>query len=160
MKTVLTTAVFLLLMLSSEVWSQGHPVATPEKSITVERSSEHRAEGKEFEREVPVKLEYYQEGCAATLGLEYYQKGTHAHVKSTLRNAQCAASSGSYTITIRYRPDEGEQGDVRFEETWSRDDDADVVTEKDYYVGEDLEIRRVSSSNLTCECSAADEDGE
>jgi hypothetical protein len=157
MKTALTTAAFLLLMLSGNVWSQGHPNATPEKSITIERSSEHRAEGKEFEREVPVKLEYYQEGCAATLGLEYYQKGTHAHVRSTLRNEQCAASSGSYTITIRYRPDEGEQGEVRFEESWSRDDGADVVTEKDYYVGEDLEVRRVSSSNLTCTCTTADE---
>jgi hypothetical protein len=160
MRTALTIAACLSLMLSSDVWSQGNPYATPEKSITIERSSEHQAEGKEFERQVPVTLEYDQGGCAATLSLEYYQKGTDAHVISTLRNTQCAASYGTYTIRIKFRPDEGEPGEVQFEETWSRDDDADIVTEKDYYVGDALEVRRVSSSKLKCTCATSDEADE
>lgn len=153
MRTVLAAIPLLLLMLSNNGWSQGHPVATGEASIKIERSSEHKAEGQEFEKKVGVTLEYEQKGCAATLGLEYYQKGTDAHVKSTLMNEQCAASSGSYVLRIRYRPDEGEMGEVEYEETWSRDDDADVVVEKDYYVGEDLDIRRVSSAKLRCTCT-------
>ncbi len=157
MRTALTTIPFLLLMLSNSGWSQGHPVATGEASIKIERSSEHKAEGKEYEKKVGVTLEYGQKGCAATLSLEYYQKGTDAHVKSTLQNEQCAASSGSYVIRIRYRPDEGEMGDVEFEETWSRDDDADVVAEKDYFVGEDLEIRRVTSAKLKCACTETEQ---
>lgn len=159
MRTALTAISFLLLMLSNNGWSQGHPEATGEASIKIERSSEHKAEGQKFEKRVGVTLEYGQKACAATLGLEYYQKGTDAHVKSTLKNEQCAASSGSYVIRIRYRPDEGEMGDVEFEETWSRDDDADVVAEKDYFVGEGLEIRRVTSAKLKCEC-AETEQGE
>ena len=156
MRAMLATAVFLSLMLAEAVWSQGHPDASGEASIKIERSTELQAEGKGFEQTVPVKLEYYQGGCAATLGLEYYQKGTHAHVTSTLRNDQCAASSGSYVIRIKYRRDEGGQDEVQYEETWSREDNADVVTEKDYYVGEDLEVRRVSSSQLTCACTDPD----
>ena len=156
MRTALTAIPLLLLMLSNSAWSQGHPVATGEASITIERSSEHAAEGKEYEKKVGVTLEYEQKGCAATLGLEYYQRGTDAHVISTLENEQCAASSGSYVLRIRYRPDEGEMGEVEFAETWSRDDDADVVVEKDYFVGEDLDIRRVSSAKLKCTCTETD----
>lgn len=156
MRTALTATLLLLLMLSNNGWSQGNHEATGEASITIERSSEHKAEGKEFEKKVDVTLEYKQKGCAATLGLEYYQRGTDAHVVSTLKNEQCAASSGSYVLRIRYRPDEGEMGDLEFEETWSRDDEADVVVEKDYYVGENLDIRRVSSAKLRCTCTETD----
>jgi hypothetical protein len=92
-------------------------------------------------------------GCTAWVDLEYYQKNTHVYVKSTLTNEQCAASSGSYVIRIRYLPDEGEPDEIEFKETWSRDDDADIVTEKEYYVGENLEVRRVRSSKLKCVCA-------
>ena len=159
MRTVLVAIPLLLLMLSNNGWSQGHPDATGEASIKIERSSEYKAEGQEFEKQVGVTLEYRQKGCAATLGLEYYQNGTDAHVKSTLKNEQCAASSGSYVLRISYRPDEGDMGEVEFEETWSRNDDADVIAEKDYFVGENLEIRRVTSSKLRCVCTET-EDGE
>lgn len=97
-------------------------------------------------------LEYEQKACLATLSLEYYQKASNAHVKSTLKNDGCAASSGSYVVRVQYLPDEGERSSVEFEETWFRDDDNDVVAEKDYYIGEDLQIRRVSSGRLRCEC--------
>ena len=82
-------------------------------------------------------------GCTAWVDLEYYQKNTHVYVKS----------SGSYVIRIRYLPDEGEPDEIEFKETWSRDDDADIVTEKEYYVGENLEVRRVRSSKLKCVCA-------
>ncbi len=138
---MLAAAAFLMLMPGGDVWSQ-----------------EGRLEGKEYQITVPLEVEYYDDSCAANLGLEYYQKNTHAHVKATLKNTQCGASSGSYTVRILYRPDEGEQGEVQYEETWSRDDDADIVMEKEYYVGENLEVRRVRSSKLTCQCTQVAED--
>ena len=107
----------------------------------------------EFKGTIDVPAPPPTKSCSATLGLEYYQKGTHASVKSTLENHQCGASSGSYVIRIRYRTDVGDMDSVEFDETWSREDDANIVTEKDYYVGEDLEIRRVSSTRLRCECA-------
>jgi hypothetical protein len=159
MRSVPAISVLMSLMLSGNVWSQGHPEASGEASIKIERSSEYKAEGQPFERVVSVTREYQQQGCAATLGLEYYQKGSHAHVKSTLKNEQCAASSGSYIIRVSYIPEEGEPGQAEFEETWSRDDDADIVNEKDYYLGENIDVRRVASSKLRCTC-AADENEE
>jgi hypothetical protein len=153
MRTALGTTLLLLLMLSNNGWSQGQTEATGEASVKIERSSEYKAEGREFEKKVGMTLEFEQKGCAATLALEYYQIDTDAHVASTLKNEQCAASSGSYLLRILYRPDEGEMVEVEFEETWSRDDDADVVVEKDYFVGEDLEIRLASSAKLKCTCT-------
>lgn len=144
---------FFILVLSSGAWSQGHHEVSPEPSVTTQRSTDLKSEGRKFEKKFSATLEYKQEGCAATLGLVYYQNGPDAHVKSTLENLQCRASSGSYILRIRYIHDEGGLGDVEFEETWSRDDDGDIVSEKDYYVGDDLEIRRVSSSELKCECT-------
>ncbi len=153
MRTMLTITALLLMMPSQDVWSQGNPWASPEPSIKISRSSEHKAEGEEFEKKVPVKLEFGDRNCAAQLQVEYYQKATVAHVKSTLSNEQCGASAGTYVIRIRYRPDEGEQGEVRYEESWSRTDSADIVLEKDYYVGDDLEVRRVSPADLKCTCA-------
>lgn len=120
--------------------------------LVIFMSEDSLAEGKEFEKRVPVALEYEGKGCAATLGLEYYQKGAEAHVKSTLRNDDCAASSGTYILRIRYRTDADETDQVVFEESWSRDDDADVIIEKDYFVGDNLDITRVSTRKLTCTC--------
>jgi hypothetical protein len=156
MRKALVATLLLLMMLSNTGWSQGHTEATGEASNKIEGSSEHQAEGQEFEKKVGMTLEYEQKGCAATLGLEYYPRGTDAHVISTLKNEQCAASSGSYVLRIRYRPDEGEMGEVEFAETWSRDDDADVAVEKNYFVGENLDIRRVSSAKLKCMCTETD----
>jgi len=145
---------FLLCMLSSSAWSQGHHEAKGEATVKIkQRSIEIKSEGREIQEKWTTTREYEQQGCAATLDLEYYQKGPHGHVKSTLKNEQCASSSGSYVLRIRYLPDEGEMDVVEIEETWSRDDDADIVTEKDYYVGEDLEIRRIKSASLKCECT-------
>jgi hypothetical protein len=137
MRTVLAVAVLTSLMLSDGVWSQ----------------EQTEASGEKIERTLPVRAENPSQRCESFLELEYYQKNTHAYVKSTLKNDQCAASSGSYVVRIKYRPDEGEQGQIEYEETWSRNDDADIVTEKDYFVGENLDVRRVSGAKLRCTCS-------
>ena len=102
---------------------------------------------------VDLTLEYQKKACSMTLDLEYYQKVSVAQVKSTLQNDECAASWGSYVLRVHYLPDEGQRSTIEFEETWVRDNDNDVVTEKDYYIGEDLEIRRISAARLHCECT-------
>ncbi len=56
MRTALAATLLLLLMLSNSGWSQGHAVATGEASIEIERGSEHKAEGQEFEKKVGVTL--------------------------------------------------------------------------------------------------------
>lgn len=118
---------------------------------------EHSAESAEFQIKVPVEVHYGADACAARLALEYYQKNTDAHVTATLTNPTCAASEGSYVLRIRYRRDSGESEQIEFEETWSRDDDANIVTEKVYPVGEDLQITRIRSAKLRCYCLGTDD---
>lgn len=115
-------------------------------------------EGKPFETSVEMEAKYQNNACMANLGLEYFQKGDAVNVKSTVTNGDCAASSGSYTIRVRVRDDDGETSNIDFEETWARDDDADVVNEKDYPVGDSVDVLRVKGRKLRCECAAAADD--
>ncbi len=125
MKPVLTAVILVAIFTSNDGWTQGHHDASGEATVTIERSSEYSVESKTFEKRVPVKLEYGAGGCKAELRLEYYQKGADAHVKTMLSNEECGASSGDYTIRIRYKDAQGETGQVEYEEAWNRDDDAE-----------------------------------
>ena len=91
--------------------------------------------------------------CKAALELEYYQKGASVHVDKKIRNADCAASSGSYVIEVRYRGSDGEIRSKSFDETWQRDDDQPVVTSSDYAIEDNVDVVRVRSRKLRCECA-------
>ena len=152
MQAKILVVVLLTMFLSTDILAQGHYEAAGEKTIELQRSSEYAAEGKEFEKVVPIKLEYNTDACKADLRLEYFQKGADAHVKSTLSNEECGASSGDYTVRVQYKDSEGESQQVEFEEIWMRSDDADVISEKDYPVGDNIDIVRVKSRKLSCRC--------
>ena len=154
MQAIIFVTMLMAIFVSSSSLAQGHYEANPEASIQIERSSEYKAEGKEFKKVVPLTLEYNTAACKADLNLEYFQKGTHAHVKSTLHNDDCGASSGNYTVRVQYRDATGGSKQVEFEESWERSDDSDVTGEKDYFVGDDIDILRIRSKNLSCVCIA------
>ena len=91
--------------------------------------------------------------CKAELEIEYYQKGSSAHVESTLTNADCGASSGSYVIQVRYRGADRQTQTKDFAESWARTDTTPIQVEKDYYVADDIDIIRVRSRKLNCTCA-------
>ncbi len=154
MKSVTTIAIVLAAIFSCKNgWTQGNPDAKGESSVSIQRSSEFEAESKAFEKRVPVNLEYGAGGCKAELRLEYFQKGADAHVKTMLSNEECGASSGNYTIRIRYTDAQGNLNRVEYEETWNRDDDVVVTSETDYFVGDDIDLVRVNSRGLSCICT-------
>jgi len=152
MQAILMVTVLLAMFVSSNSLAQGHYEATGEATIKIERSSEYKAKGKEFEKAVPVAMEFNTGACKADLHLKYFQKGTDAHVETTLRNEECGASSGNYTVRVQYRDATGGSKLVEFDETWKRNDASDVTSEKDYFVGDDVDIMRIKSSNLSCRC--------
>ena len=152
MKPILLVVILLAILVSSSSLAQGHYEATAEKSIEIQRSSEYQVESEEFEKRVPVTLEYNTVACKADLRLEYLQKGLNAHVKTTLSNEECDASFGNYIVRIRYKDAQGEIDQVEFEETWIRNGDADVTSEKDYFVGDDIDIVRINTRRLSCSC--------
>ena len=99
-----------------------------------------------------VILKYHDNRCEAKLLIEYYQKGTDAHVNSELTNDSCGASSGDYTIHVRYKDAQGEIKLLEFEETWAREDDAKWISERDYFIEDDVDIIRVKARGLSCMC--------
>lgn len=152
MKQILLVVTLLALCMTNDGLTQENPAASGDASTPTEQSSEDKSEGKKFEKRVRVTQGYNAKGCEADLRIEYFQKGSDAHVETMLVNEACGASSGDYTVRIRYKDAQGEINRLEFEETWDRDDDADVTSEKDYFVGDDIDIVRVNTRGLSCNC--------
>ena len=91
--------------------------------------------------------------CKAVLELEYYQRGHEVRVNSTLTNPDCGASSGTYSIEVRLRDDDGNTSSKKFDESWTRDDDEPITLSRDYPVGDGIDVLRVRPRKLRCECT-------
>ncbi len=96
-----------------------------------------------------------QQKCAAQLLLTFIQKNTVAAVESTLSNPDCGASSGDYTMLVRYRDENNEMQSLEYPETWRRDDDQDIESRKEYFIGDDVDLVTVRSRKLRCICDTA-----
>ncbi|MDJ0941600.1 MAG: hypothetical protein QNJ00_17685 [Woeseiaceae bacterium] len=109
------------------------------------------------ESEIKLKVEleqsYADNACKAQLELEYYQAGSRVHVESELFNDVCGPSLGSYIIQVRLRDDDGEITTRDFGETWARDDAEPIKAERDYEIGDNVDVIRVRSTKLRCECA-------
>lgn len=102
---------------------------------------------------IVVEQTFATNACKAELEIEYYQKGSSVNVESTLTNADCGASSGSYVIQVRYRGADRQTRSKDFAESWTRTDAAPVLDVKDYYIADDVDIIRVRSRKLDCSCA-------
>ena len=96
-----------------------------------------------------------QQKCAAQLFFTFIQKNTVATVESTLSNPDCGASSGDYTMLVRYRDENNEMQSLEYPETWRRDDDQDIESRKEYFIGDDVDLVTVRSRKLRCICDNA-----
>lgn len=95
-----------------------------------------------------------QSACQAEIEMSWYQKGARINVESQLTNGDCAASSGTYTVEVRYRGDSREMLSKEFPETWERLDDQPIRVEKEYDIADNVDVIRVRIRKLRCECSA------
>jgi hypothetical protein len=94
--------------------------------------------------------------CEATANTEYRQQNTVALVESTLSLSDCpAGTSGELTFAVRVRDDSGEVKPLEFKETWERSDDQDVAFNREYPIGENVELLSVRMRGLVCTCTAA-----
>ena len=98
-----------------------------------------------------------EQRCEAQMYFTYIQKNTVAVVDSTLSNADCAASSGEYTLLVRFRDENNEMQSLEYPETWHRDDDQEIELRKEYFIGENVDLVTVRSRKLRCIC---DDSGE
>lgn len=107
---------------------------------------------------IVLKLDYRRRSCAAHLSLEYYQSGENAHVKASLTNEDCDASSGDYILEVRYRDENNEVRNIDYAESWARSDDSPVQLARNYLIGKNVDLVRVRSRDLRCECTAVPPD--
>lgn len=98
--------------------------------------------------------------CRATQSIEYLQIDTIARVSGVIDNKDCAASSGEYTLQARIRNESGETKTLEFQESWQRSDDRPVEFSAEYPIGENVELLRMRSSRLRCECAEPREEQE
>jgi hypothetical protein len=111
--------------------------------------------------EYTVKLEQKapdQKSCQIHVSLAYLQFNDRAQVDSIIENGDCAASSGEYTVRLKVRDQEGSIQRVEYVESWARADDKAIETQKNYDIGSDMDLVRVSTTKLTCLCDKPAED--
>jgi hypothetical protein len=114
-----------------------------------------RVEG-QAEKTYTLKLETTQHKlyCQAPIALQFTQRNTIARVRGTIENDDCGASSGTYTIAVRYKDEAGEVHNVeQAEEHWQRDDDQPFSFEHEYLIGENVDLIRVRVRKIECVCA-------
>ena len=96
-----------------------------------------------------------EQKCESSIFFEYFQKNTVAVVNSTLSNRDCGASSGGYTVLVRFRDANNETQSLEYPETWQRADDQDIESRKEYFIGDNVDLVTIRSRKLRCICDIA-----
>ena len=99
-----------------------------------------------------------EQPCEASIYFTYIQKNTVAVVDSTLSNSDCGASGGDYTVFVRFRDDNNEMQSLEYPETWQRDDNQDIESRKEYFIGDNVDLVTVRSRKLRCICDHSGEE--
>lgn len=94
--------------------------------------------------------------CAATVSVQYTQRNEVARVDGTLENETCAASSGSFLVTVSVRDQNGDLRKQEFMQSWQRADDQNVIFNEDYSIGENVDLVRVTVSRSRCRCEPSE----
>ena len=111
-----------------------------------------RAEGKtEVSLDLPAPDTVY---CAAVIAIEYTQRNTVAAITGTITNADCAACSGEYEVTVTVRDQALGLKILKFVESWRRQDDQPVSFSLEYPIGQNVDLTSVRARQLRCTCLA------
>jgi hypothetical protein len=117
-------------------------------STTVFRAEKQQT----FDLALPVPNTRY---CAAAIGVEFTQRDSFVRVMSTIDNADCAASSGAYQLSVSVRNERLDVTKLDFTETWQRNDDKSVMFTRDYPIGTNVDVVSVHAHSLRCACMDA-----
>ena len=101
--------------------------------------------------------------CEANVSLQYWQQNDIVKVTATIEEAECASSSGSYTVILRTASDDGEKHTQRHTETWSRSNDEPIEKFHKYSMNGAVDLLRVRlklPSNGACFCQRSSVDDE
>jgi len=119
--------------------------------------TERQTQKKFIVKLVPPRQKQY---CNAGSTIEYFQNDDIAAVTGEITNEQCGASSGTYTMNVRYRDQEGELQELDFDESWQREDDQTVKFKREYRIGKNVDLIRVRTRRMRCVCAEIDDENE
>ncbi len=120
--------------------ARGAEVAEPVVAVVVEEPP-------------PAPAQAAQPRCEASVLTEYQQRASVARVSATISLANCpVATTGSFTVVARVKNDAGETTPLEFNETWERADAEDHKFNKDYPIGDNVELSSVRVRSLRCSC--------
>ena len=91
--------------------------------------------------------------CQATLSLGYYQRNTFARVETSIENNSCVVGTGSLEISATIREEDGNTSTLAFPQQWQQNGETKLEFVGDYPIGENVELLRVRSSKIKCDCS-------
>jgi len=119
------------------------------------QETEQEPAGNHASRKYTLKLEttQHKQYCQANASIEYVQNDDVANVSGEIKNEDCAASGGEFTINVRYRDSDGELQDINFAEIWQREDDRPIAFEREYLIGKNVDLIRVRTRKLNCTCA-------
>jgi hypothetical protein len=124
---------------------------------------QERIEGNEpVEKKYQITFETTQHKryCQAKVWTEYLQKNTVARVNGGVINEDCGPSSGEFTVSVRFKDENGEVQTTEYVEQWQRDDDQEVLFEGDYLMAENVDLIRVRARKVSCVCTETDESAD
>ncbi len=93
--------------------------------------------------------------CQAAVSISYEQRNTFAHVDGTLTNTMCTASSGNYQMSVTFSDPNNEIKILEFNSAWQRSDYQDVSFSADYEIGDNVDLIRVRTRQVSCVCADA-----
>ena len=131
------------------------PVSAQGQQTSTSETSEYSSSAEKtftVKLKPPKKKQY----CKANTAIEYYQSDDVAEVNFEIKNEDCVASSGSFTMRVRYRTEEDEVVDLEFDETWQREDDQNILFGRQYPIGKNVDLVRVRASKMRCVCAEDD----
>lgn len=115
------------------------------------------------EKQYTMKLEVSpatKKYCHVSVNIDYLQKNSDVIVNMALDNPDCAASSGSYAVAVRFRDENNNSQTVEYEETWQREDDQPLQKRQSYYVGENVDVINARVKRPNCVCTATPSEKE
>lgn len=124
-------------------------------SMPLHAASQETVEAMEAEKKFTIKFEptQHKQYCKAQMWVEYTQRNTEADYNGEIKNEDCGASSGSYTISVRYRDEAGEVHTEETEHMWARDDDQTVIFAGRHLIGDNVDLIRVRARKIQCVCA-------
>jgi len=124
-------------------------VFAQDQGANSESATETKKEKVLFTLEAPKR----RPDCRVKLSFEYFQNGDDVNVAGLLTDDGCAAAKGEYTISVRFRTDDGETENKDFVERWSREGNTPIEFDKNYPMGPNTDLVRVRTKRSKCVCT-------